>query len=431
MTELLAVFNKIFYLGYNRYLFVIQIFIAEILFMLPYKKQKINPIRLILAFILYLGVGLFLPESFGPIEIGAYITIPLFVFSVAIQKLASDYSLKKVIFNCSGAYALQSTVTNISICARRLLDISYENRLIVDIICTIVIYTIGYFLFARKSKKDDELNINEIKMMTIAIIVVLLADIMSKMATSQGIGSNVICRLSLSCSNILALIVQYNTYRIGKLEIENAKIEALLRAEQNQYKISKDTIDLVNMKCHDLKHQISRIRSEMQEGSQNDALKDMESAVMLYDNVAKTGNEALDSILTEKSLFCEKNHVELNYIADGKKIEIMSPSDIYSLVGNALDNAIECVIQETDEERRVIFMSVSGKNDLLNIHIENYCPRKISFGNDGLPLTSKADKQNHGIGVKSIRYIAEKYGGHAVFDYTNNLFTINVMIPLS
>lgn len=345
MTELLTVFNKIFYLGYNRYLFVIQIFIAEILFMLPYKKQKINPIRLILAFILYLGVGLFLPESFGPIEIGAYITIPLFVFSVAIQKLASDYSLKKVIFNCSGAYALQSTVTNISICARRLLEISYENRLIVDIICTIVIYTIGYFLFARKSKKDDELNINEIKMMTIAIIVVLLADIMSKMATSQGIGGNIICRLSLSCSNILALIVQYNTYRIGKLEIENAKIEALLRAEQNQYKISKDTIDLVNMKCHDLKHQISRIRSEMQEGSQNDALKDMESAVMLYDNVAKTGNKALDSILTEKSLFCEKNHVELNYIADGKKIEIMSPSDIYSLVGNALDNAKERFIE--------------------------------------------------------------------------------------
>lgn len=422
--------NKIFYLSFNRYLFVIQLFIAEILFMLPYKRQKINPVRMISAFVLYFGVGLFLPEEFGPLKIGSYITVPLFVFSVLTQKLASDYSARKVIFNCTGAYAVQSTVTNISICVRSLLEIDTSDRLVVDIICTVIIYIAGYFLFARKSKKDDEIHINEIKMTAIAIVVVILADIMSKMANAQGIGSNVICRLSLSCSNILALIVQYGTYRIGKLETENAKIEALLIAEQNQYRISKETIDLVNMKCHDLKHQISRIRSEMEAGSQSEALKDVENAVMLYDNVAKTGNEALDSILTEKSLFCEKNHVELNYIADGKKMEIMSPGDVYSLVGNALDNAIECVMQEKIEEKRIIFMSVSGQKDMLNIHIENFCPRKISFGADGLPLTTKPDKQNHGIGVKSIRYIAEKYGGHAVFDAANNLFTINVMIPL-
>ena len=50
---------------------------------------------------------------------------------------------------------------------------------------------------------------------------------------------------------------------------------------------------------------------------------------------------------------------------------------------------------------------------------------------DGLPETSKQDKDNHGFGLKSIKLIAEKYNGSlAVSTEIKNLFSLNILIPL-
>lgn len=419
-------FDHIIAAGIARRVFVIELIVAELLFMLPFKRRKQFALRASLSVLIYFGFGLFFPEHI--LNIGSYITIPIFLLSMALHFFCFDHSFTKVAFNCIGAYAVQSLTTNASICVRVLLQSPAEYRLLVDFCCAVVIYAVCYFLFARKSRNDDEINIDRIKMMLLSVAVILLVDIMSKMATAQGVGANIVCRVSLSCSNLLALSLQYSTFRVGKLETENSKMESLLRAEQEQYRLSRETIDLVNMKCHDLKHQLAQIRSGL-EGAGSEALREMEDAVLFYESVAKTGNDALDSILTEKSLFCERYRINLTYIADGKSMNCMKPSDLYSLMGNAIDNAIECVMRESDAEKRVIFLNVSGKGDMLSIHLENYCGQTPVFEN-GLPVTSKSDKQNHGIGVKSIRYIAAKYGGNAVFGVEDNLFTLDIMIPI-
>lgn len=69
------------------------------------------------------------------------------------------------------------------------------------------------------------------------------------------------------------------------------------------------------------------------------------------------------------------------------------------------------------------------RGGMLCIHVENYCSHPVRFA-EGLPVTTKADRQNHGIGVRSIRYIAEKYGGNAVFSAEDNFFRLNVLIPV-
>ena len=55
----------------------------------------------------------------------------------------------------------------------------------------------------------------------------------------------------------------------------------------------------------------------------------------------RTGNEILDTILTEKSLICENSGIHINCVADGSLLAFMNPVDLYTLFGNALDNAIE------------------------------------------------------------------------------------------
>ena len=408
-----------------RVVFAAELFIAELLFMLPYKRRRGFAWRAPLSAAVYIAFAFFFPENW--IGLGSYITIPVFALSILLHKFCSGYSFKKVAFNCIGAYALQNISVNVAVVVRALLPWAAEHRILTDFFCAAVFFPLGWLCFARRSGKDEEININRIWMMLLTVGVVLLVDILVKIAALPGLSDGVMLRISMTCSDILALLLQYSSFRAGKLEQEKMRTEALLQAEQEQYRLSRETIELVNMKCHDLKHRLAQIRAE---GGGAEQLKDVEEAVLFYENVAKTGNDALDSVLTQKSLSCEKHGIAFTYMADGAGLEAMQPSDVWSLLGNALDNAIESCAQEEDPQKRIVFLNIGAKDGLLRIRVENYCSRPVRFA-EGLPVTTKADRQNHGIGVRSIRYIAQKYGGNAVFSAEDGFFRLSVLIPLA
>ena len=407
----------------SRFIFATQLFIAELLFMLPYRRRKGFAWRAPLAIAVYIGVAYFFPENW--INLGSYITIPVFALSILLHIFCSGYSVKKVTFNCVGAYALQNLTVNIGVCLRGLFPALNDYRVLLDIGCAAVVFPLGWLCFARRSAREEDININHMWMVLLTVGVVLLVDVLAKVASLQNVSDNIIVRLSMSCSDVLALLLQYSSFRAGKLERENTRMEALLQAEREQYRLSRETIELVNMKCHDLKHRLAQIRAEG--AGRPEQLMDIEDAILFYENVAKTGNEALDSVLTQKALACERHGISFTYMADGSRMGRMQPSDIWSLLGNALDNAIESVSRE-ETAQRIIFLNLGAKGSFLCIHIENYCSRPVRF-EGGLPVTTKEDKQNHGIGVRSIRYIARKYGGNAVFSLEKNFFRLDVLIP--
>ncbi len=73
----------------------------------------------------------------------------------------------------------------------------------------------------------------------------------------------------------------------------------------------------------------------------------------------KTGNEILDTLLSEKSLICEARDITMHCVIDGKKL--LDSIDIYALFGNAIDNAIECVEKFSEKEMRFIDICVAEK----------------------------------------------------------------------
>ena len=276
-----------------RVVFAAELFIAELLFMLPYKRRRGFAWRAPLSAAVYIAFAFFFPENW--IGLGSYITIPVFALSILLHKFCSGYSFKKVAFNCIGAYALQNISVNVAVVVRALLPWAAEHRILTDFFCAAVFFPLGWLCFARRSGKDEEININRIWMMLLTVGVVLLVDILVKIAALPGLSDGVMLRISMTCSDILALLLQYSSFRAGKLEKEKLRTEALLQAEQEQYRLSRETIELVNMKCHDLKHRLAQIRAE---GGGAEQLKDVEEAVLFYENVAKTGNDALDSVPT-------------------------------------------------------------------------------------------------------------------------------------
>ena len=108
----------------------------------------------------------------------------------------------------------------------------------------------------------------------------------------------------------------------------------------------------------------------------------------------------------------------------------MKQSDIYSLFGNAIDNAIEAVERIEDDEKRCIIVRVKKSRGMVLVHIENYYNGELSF-KGGLPQTTKKDKRYHGFGMKSIRMIVEKYHGYFSTKSTDGIFSLDILLPVT
>lgn len=156
-------------------------------------------------------------------------------------------------------------------------------------------------------------------------------------------------------------------------------------------------------------------------------LDEVEKAVAEYGERIETGNNSLDLVLSEKKIACDKNNVRLEVIADGASLLFMSPTDTYSFFMNALDNALESVVK-VGEEYRTISLYVKKRGNIVSVRISNHLTERVTF-RDELPQTTKADKDYHGFGVRSMRYVVEKYGGNMVFEVTDDTFTVNAIFP--
>lgn len=223
----------------------------------------------------------------------------------------------------------------------------------------------------------------------------------------------------VSC--ILIIMLMYALFRIAILYHNNIVTDQLMHEKEKQYKLSKETIDLVNHKTHDLKHQINALKN-MTEQERNVFFSEFKQTINTYETFAHTGNDALDTILTEKSMYCENHNIDFSYIADGKALDFMNVVDIYTIIGNLMDNAIECV-SNYPENQRHITLNISIKNELPRILIQNTCKEKIRLYN-GLPRTSKSQNGYHGFGLIGVKHIVEQYNGNMDVDIIDDMFTV-------
>lgn len=228
---------------------------------------------------------------------------------------------------------------------------------------------------------------------------------------------------------ITLLYLQSALFKKSSMRKELETIQLLWHQQKGQYQLSKETIELINHKCHDLKHQVQAIRAVKDEKERETYLEKIEKSVQIYSAIVRTGNEILDTILTEKSLICENSGIHINCVADGSLLAFMNPVDLYTLFGNALDNAIEAVRKLESKEKRVIDIMLYERQSFLMLQIVNPMCGEVKF-EDGLPLTTKAKNGYHGYGMKSMLHTMQKYEGHLTTEVKNGCFYFNVMLPL-
>ncbi len=253
----------------------------------------------------------------------------------------------------------------------------------------------------------------------------LFQNILDQYSAGMGPEGYTVLNLFAIVSCLFLLCLQCEITKTTSSQQDNAILKQLLYQQKQQMEMSRETVDLINIKCHDIKNQIATLGSRIPA----EEIAELNQAISIYDNTLRTGCEPLDLLLGQKALLCEKKGIRLDCTADGGALAFLKPADIYSLFGNALDNAIEAAGRVADPERRCIHIRVSRQGNMVSICAENLYDGTVAF-EDGLPQTSKADKRYHGFGMKSIRMIVEKYQGALDVQARDGAFVLSILLPV-
>lgn len=225
----------------------------------------------------------------------------------------------------------------------------------------------------------------------------------------------------LMCLSIIIGLL--DSFHIKRMETELLKTRELWREDVRRYELSKETVEVLNYRYHDLKKRMALLMDDTKAGEQ------IRRALDDYDDRFRTGNEAMDVVLTEKSILCRQNAISLAVIADGRCFAGLGAVDLYSILGNLIENAMEYLKTVPEPDKRVIDLFIRREGDMDVIHVENYLA-DVPKQSDDLPVTTKPDAADHGYGLKSVRYTVKKYSGIFRIATDHHLFSATVAIPL-
>lgn len=336
-----------------------------------------------------------------------------------------DCSFANALFCSVGAYAAQNTAFQV---CHILNELFYEQRsyalsVLFCVVTLAVMGVVSFFAYAKRIK--NSIIIENIPLLIISGIILVLVVVCSENIPLRG---SLLYRIYAAISGGLALCVQFGIFNESEYKKTEKRMRQLLRLQEKQQALAQQNMDLINIKFHDLKH--LAIEDGVNRKMSEEEKREFAALSETYGAIVKTGNSALDIVLTEKSLTAKKNNIQFSTIVDGNALDFISDTDMYALFGNILDNAIDSVMKETDLDKRIISLKVTRHGKFVHIESENYCSQNLKFEN-GLSQTTKPDKENHGFGMLSIKYLVRRYGGIMDIRLRDCWFKLNILFFIS
>ena len=243
----------------------------------------------------------------------------------------------------------------------------------------------------------------------------------------------VICSILLAITNIVTFIAyRYNQdlnqrYYDAQLELQKEEADAAY------YKMLEEQYKNQRILIHDIRRHLQTIgdlAAERDITPITDYVSRLEKLPALQKRVRICGNPMLNLILSRYIEICRSQGVRLNIDVRDKTVDFINVSDMTALFGNLLQNAVEASANSEEAFIELLVTSNSGRS-MTVVSVVNSCAKKPVRRKDGLFVTSKADKNLHGIGLKSIQQTAKKYGGNVKMYYNDEDNTFHSTVTLA
>ena len=223
--------------------------------------------------------------------------------------------------------------------------------------------------------------------------------------------------------NTIFLLMATSLNRNARLRQENQ----LLSMQQQRYENLKVAIEEVRQARHDIRHHLNQI-SMLAEADDMEAIK-----AYLAQTVSRIPdldmhfceNRAVDSVLGYYCALAKREGIPFSAQIDLPQTLPVDEIDMGLVLSNLLENALEASFRIAPARRQIKVKAYVHAEKLLLMLVENACDMEVKETN-GVFRSSK--RKGNGVGIQSVRHIAEKNGGASTFTYRDNVFSAKIML---
>ena len=295
------------------------------------------------------------------------------------------------------------------------------ERLLYMIITTALIAYIFAISKRFTSGKKESLKIKEwililsVLGISFFIVAIMQITILDAEIDKEKLNLLMVSELGIILINILCLYITVNLNETHKRE-EQLIIDKRRSEYGQQYaQTIKEQYEQTRRLRHDMKQYASAMQALIKGGKLNEAeelAEQQTESLSRIETVINVNNDFLNAILNSKLSFAKSKEIDVLCSIEND-ISGIDDIDLCNLIGNLLDNAI-LAAEKCDPESRLIEIKITSAASRLVTIVRNSICDSVLRENPELKST-KADSAEHGFGIKTIKYIAEKYNGK--FDY--------------
>lgn len=308
-------------------------------------------------------------------------------------------------------------------------------RYLFVILANLTTMVVLFIMWRTKAKAYSLKKVsNVIAFVAIPLLAMMILYITMYVMILTNFQSNIIILLSIISVSMIVIagIVWFMIARINK---DNEIKTKLLLSEQkaNLYKqniiSSNSQIETIKLLKHDMKNNISCIDALIEEENYDEAHNICHSLTNKYtsiETIVNTENYLLNAVLNVEIEKAKSYGIPVKLSITNDLKMFKNSSDIISLIGNILDNAISYLSKNKVKNNEINF-STGYEGSYSVIKCRNNILDSVLFNNPSLK-TDKKDKDNHGKGITIINSIAHKYNGDVIIKERNKEFIITVIL---
>ena len=232
------------------------------------------------------------------------------------------------------------------------------------------------------------------------------------------------------CTAYLVFVLYHSEQKQKRFQLEQAQQVLGIQLNQSVREITalRESQELARQYRHDLRHHLQYLSACIENGQQEQArnyiagiCREIEAQkVQCY-----CENEAANLVLSAFAGRAKKDGIAMNVQGTLPSFMMISDRDLCVLLSNALENALHaCQTLVAEGQAPTIDVQFYERSGKLFLQVTNPCKGAVRF-EDGIPVS---DKPNHGIGVRSICAIVERYGGIYTFAVQKGEFILRLSV---
>ena len=227
----------------------------------------------------------------------------------------------------------------------------------------------------------------------------------------------------LLCFNAIFLMMANSLNKNARLQQENQ----LLSLQRERYESLKTAIEDARQARHDMRHHFNRISALAEEGDLEKIKEYLDGAARRIPSLEMIfcENRAADSVIGYYCALARREGIPFRAQIDLPETLCADEMDLCLALSNLLENALEASLRTEPARRRIDAQAYMRSGELILIQVENAFDGEIRE-KGGVFQSSK--RKGSGVGIQSVRRIAEKNGGASAFAHQGGVFSAKVML---